>query len=72
MLGVGADVYWGRSPSWGAWIEMTRAITQRPRSRTVAPPRGERGLKLADVQEAYGGDIVAPPRGERGLKCCHV
>ena len=39
-----------------------------PTLAQVAPPRGERGLKLADVQEAYGGDIVAPPRGERGLK----
>ena len=35
----------------------------------VAPPRGERGLKLLlptmHVNIAY---MVAPPRGERGLK----
>ena len=33
----------------------------------VAPPRGERGLKLKKA----GGTLsfnVAPPRGERGLK----
>ena len=35
----------GRSPSWGAWIEMhlTRVCACR---HQVAPPRGERGLKL--------------------------
>ena len=34
----------GRSPSWGAWIEMhlTRVCACR---HQVAPPRGERGLK---------------------------
>ena len=35
---------YGRSPSWGAWIE-TRRYTQAAPFQTVAPPRGERGLK---------------------------
>ena len=34
----------------------------------VAPPRGERGLKLHDVEFDGTNDAVAPPRGERGLK----
>ena len=56
-----------RSPSWGAWIEI---VIPRKYATTqlVAPPRGERGLKL-DIRpyRAFGYD-VAPPRGERGLK----
>ena len=33
-----------RSPSWGAWIEMSMP-SSCVASLTVAPPRGERGLK---------------------------
>ena len=34
----------------------------------VAPPRGERGLKCANIEGAEDTIAVAPPRGERGLK----
>ena len=34
-----------RSPSWGAWIEMIAAALSYI-GFAVAPPRGERGLKL--------------------------
>ena len=34
----------------------------------VAPPRGERGLKLLAVVTVAVHMQVAPPRGERGLK----
>ena len=35
----------------------------------VAPPRGERGLKLRIGGQGGAQMWVAPPRGERGLKC---
>ena len=35
---------------------------------SVAPPRGERGLKLITLQIIPLVALVAPPRGERGLK----
>ena len=34
----------------------------------VAPPRGERGLKLMQILYDLHHFPVAPPRGERGLK----
>ena len=34
----------------------------------VAPPRGERGLKLVFCRNCKTELAVAPPRGERGLK----
>ena len=34
----------------------------------VAPPRGERGLKLRCFFPSAPKGVVAPPRGERGLK----
>ena len=34
----------------------------------VAPPRGERGLKLKLGGYSGQSGFVAPPRGERGLK----
>ena len=34
----------------------------------VAPPRGERGLKLTRSPALKTTPLVAPPRGERGLK----
>ncbi len=56
-----------RSPSWGAWIEMY--ILDLPLSTSfVAPPRGERGLKICRRSPARLRPYVAPPRGERGLK----
>ena len=36
--------YKGRSPSWGAWIEIV-AVGAILDNTAVAPPRGERGLK---------------------------
>ena len=36
---------------------------------SVAPPRGERGLKCVAHVAAVLCAVVAPPRGERGLKC---
>ena len=36
----------------------------------VAPPRGERGLKLKLRGGHFVAPPVAPPRGERGLKYC--
>ena len=56
-----------RSPSWGAWIEITFAA-RISIILPVAPPRGERGLKCLYRARAYSGQNVAPPRGERGLK----
>ena len=56
-----------RSPSWGAWIEMPRTPSPTT-TRTVAPPRGERGLKFLKNFLRYNPIEVAPPRGERGLK----
>ena len=38
----------GRSPSWGAWIEMVTCWS-KPAGYTVAPPRGERGLKFGVI-----------------------
>ena len=35
-----------RSPSWGAWIEIP-VIPPSPKDLSVAPPRGERGLKFS-------------------------
>ena len=43
-----ADVAGRRSPSWGAWIETFRHGLCRS-FQIVAPPRGERGLKLAET-----------------------
>ena len=37
-------------------------------SAPVAPPRGERGLKLSPNVIFITSNPVAPPRGERGLK----
>ena len=37
-----------RSPSWGAWIEMPTTGAPSPKY-SVAPPRGERGLKLPSL-----------------------
>ena len=37
-----------RTPSWGAWIEITPTKTS-PRRAKVAPPRGVRGLKCYTV-----------------------
>ena len=36
----------GRSPSWGAWIEMFIGYKKAADKIVVAPPRGERGLKF--------------------------
>ena len=38
-----------RSPSWGAWIEITH-IRCRMALLKVAPPRGERGLKSCRIE----------------------
>ena len=57
----------GRSPSWGAWIEILMYARARSASR-VAPPRGERGLKCPIRYRVSINEKVAPPRGERGLK----
>ena len=38
------------------------------RHHTVAPPRGERGLKQYLTAKVVCETEVAPPRGERGLK----
>ena len=37
-------LYGSRSPSWGAWIEIVNG-TFLQNFESVAPPRGERGLK---------------------------
>ena len=37
----------GRSPSWGAWIEINSLKEIMEEYTEVAPPRGERGLKFA-------------------------
>ena len=44
-LGFVATYTDGRSPSWGAWIEI-QIIFGRILPIMVAPPRGERGLKF--------------------------
>ena len=58
---------YGRSPSWGAWIEIFPAAFANGIPR-VAPPRGERGLKSGLLCRTNDRIQVAPPRGERGLK----
>ena len=57
----------GRSPSWGAWIEIGEPLN-KVKYGVVAPPRGERGLKFAVARKVAVVKAVAPPRGERGLK----
>ena len=59
--------FWGRSPSWGAWIEMPLLYCMTYYT-IVAPPRGERGLKSVLPARQSPRALVAPPRGERGLK----
>ena len=55
------------SPSWVAWIEISQIWSDKSLI-SVAPPRGERGLKYDfSIFHALLG-FVAPPRGERGLK----
>ena len=56
-----------RSPSWGAWIEISFPFSFFPFQK-VAPPRGERGLKFNAGDRVRILEDVAPPRGERGLK----
>ena len=62
----------GRSPSWGAWIEIATS-GHLCHTAPVAPPRGERGLKSSMCANPLSAKLVAPPRGERGLKsmCAH-
>ena len=57
-----------RSPSWGAWIEIS-FVSSFISPSIVAPPRGERGLKFVHHIVQIAHHSVAPPRGERGLKC---
>ena len=57
----------GRSPSWGAWIEIL-SKKKDGIEIIVAPPRGERGLKYLYAPFFSSVAAVAPPRGERGLK----
>ena len=65
--------YGGRSPSWGAWIEINSLRVCMMKIVKVAPPRGERGLKYDVILGFILQRHVAPPRGERGLKChAHV
>ena len=59
----------GRSPSWGAWIEISLPFALSTDIIHVAPPRGERGLKYFYLISPHKFWAVAPPRGERGLKC---
>ena len=40
----------------------------RNHKHSVAPPRGERGLKSDLPELPRESRLVAPPRGERGLK----
>ena len=47
-----------RSPSWGAWIEIIKSSGSQYIDLTVAPPRGERGLKCA----LRPPPPLAPPR----------
>ena len=56
----------GRTPSWGAWIEI-ESLEVKAKLELVAPPRGVRGLK-SEYCEACRYFGVAPPRGVRGLK----
>ncbi len=60
-----------RSPSWGARIENTYLSFITSHS-SVAPPRGERGLKILGCFCKVWRFTVAPPRGERGLKSKHI
>ena len=46
FIWIAADVI-GRSPSWGAWIEIFLRFVTILHHGNVAPPRGERGLKFA-------------------------
>ena len=59
FIRIAADVI-GRSPSWGAWIEILLPLSLLPLS-LVAPPRGERGLKYVFDVFALGLKYASLP-----------
>ena len=53
-----------RSPPRGAWIEITTLFTMTISCNSVAPPRGERGLKWKRlIEELAAVERRSPPRG---------
>ena len=72
-------MYNGRSPSWGAWIEIF-SFTLPSCCTQVAPPRGERGLKsvgsslmpVSGVRRSpsWGAWIEIQGTGGRGQEAC--
>ena len=57
----------GRSPSWGAWIEIWLSRRRPPRLHRRSPSWGA-WIEISNFWGKISGTYVAPPRGERGLK----
>ena len=56
-----------RSPSWGAWIEIT-AERRRTACQTSRSPSWGAWIEIHTMSGILRARAVAPPRGERGLK----
>ena len=60
----------GRSPSWGAWIEIVRIAAARYKGKGRSPSWGA-WIEINRRKQRMIATRVAPPRGERGLKYPH-
>ena len=56
-----------RSPSWGAWIEMFHRFSSKSGASGRSPSWGA-WIEILNSLALSADIIVAPPRGERGLK----
>ena len=61
-----------RSPSWGAWIEITLPKSVKHVVSSRSPSWGA-WIEICGFEDEISYRVVAPPRGERGLKfgCGH-
>ena len=59
--------YRGRSPSWGAWIEIPPPLLTAYRAHRRSPSWGA-WIEITLTSSTTDSARVAPPRGERGLK----
>ena len=62
---IGSD--YGRSPSWGAWIEILFAYLCGTLDMRRSPSWGA-WIEIVVLYSIAHYQLVAPPRGERGLK----
>ena len=60
-----------RSPSWGAWIEISAPLKRRGFKPGRSPSWGA-WIEIPARLQPYRVSCVAPPRGERGLKWGNV